>query len=106
MALGSGFAPPVLGPIHAVGNQGNHTGIHQIDRALKTKGKVSSLMPAKARMLPLHLLEHPPIDLLSKFGIPNFIGMGQSVSTRTAGTPDGFEGLLIHRQSVADVVKA
>ena len=105
--LRRGLAPTVLGPVHAVGHQGNGGGIDRMDRPFEATGQ-ASVAPgrSKARRKLLQMPQHLPEQRLHHVAVALPIGMRKSVSARCNRSPDRPELGRMMPQGVADLVKA
>lgn len=106
MGLGRGFAPPVLGPIHAIGHQFQHGSVHYMDGQLEPKSWPATAAARKARRLCPQVLQHPPEQLLGQFGWPLPIGVRQSVTTWRGGSAHAGQAAGMQLQRIAQVVQA
>ena len=84
MKFRGGLAPAVLGPVHAVGHQGDGTRIDGVDGFLESPGQgiVAPRWP-EPRLESMEVFERRPEELFHQLGIPARIGVAQSVSRRS-----------------------
>src|ERR1017187_6408807 len=106
MTFGRRLAPPMLGPVHAVGHQLNGGRIHQMDHPLETEGKPGPPPATKARTETLQVLQGLPKQFLSHEGVALAIGIGKGVAFGRGRSTNGREGAGVQGQRVANVVES
>ena len=78
-----GFAPPVPGPVHTVGNQGGGGGVDAVNGLLETARQTFvATRRAKARELALQMIEHLPKQRFHHVGVALLVWMRESLATR------------------------
>src|SRR5271170_6386953 len=80
MGFGGGFAPPVLGPVQAVGHQFHHRGVHHMNGQLETKGRSPAPSLDKGRCLFTQVTQHLPKQLFGHLGPPFADAFGEAAS--------------------------
>jgi len=107
MHLRSGFAPPVLGPVHTVGNQGNGRGIHSMDRPLEAAGQsVVAASGPKARRKFLQMAKDLPEKLLHHVAVAMLVRMGKRVASGRYRAPDRSQLAGMVAQGIAHIVES
>ena len=104
MAFGRRFAPPVFGPTHAIGHQGNGGGINRVDGSLEATGQ-SFVSHPEALGLFLEMIENLPEQLLHHLRITSSIGMRERIAGRNIGAANPGKPRLVMAQSVAHVIE-
>jgi len=107
VALGCRLAPPVLGPVHAFGDQFNGCGIHNVDRPAKPVRHTSATPSAsKFRRERLKMREHGPEKLLRQHRLALLARMGESVAARRGRSANCRERTAMKPQCVTHVIEA
>lgn len=103
--LGSGLAPTVFGPVHAVGHQLEDGGVHSVDAHLEAPQQPLAL-PAcsEGRAGVLKMAEHRPEEPLNESRVTLLVGVGEGVARRSAYAKAG-ERRRFEPQPVADIVE-
>jgi len=107
MTLGCRFAPPVLGPVHAGGDQLNGRGINHMDNAPETPGDtLATITAGKAGLESLQMTEHRPENLFRKIGVSFLVGMREIIAAWRSCTTQCHQLSIVKPQPVTDVVEA
>ena len=98
------FAPPVFGPVHAVGHQGNGRGIHRIDRSFEAPGQsaVTTRRP-ETRGQSLQIAQSRPEQTAHQFRISTGVGMAERVARGGTRPAKQTESRKSKRQRIADI---
>ena len=89
LALRPLLAPPMLGPIHARGDELNGGGVHDVDGALEPMHEsFAGLAAGKARVQRLEMIEHRPEELLGHAGIALLVGVRKIIAAGRSGATD------------------
>ena len=106
MTLGRRFAPAMLGPVHAGGNQGNGGRIHQMDQALELAGKTLSVRATdEARGQLAQVFEDGPEEFLRHLGRSHFVRMGKIIPRGWRRPTNAGEWTGLQAQGITHVVE-
>jgi hypothetical protein len=107
MELGGGFAPAVLRPVDAGGNQRDGARIHHMNDAPETMRQAfTPTSSAKAGRKGLEVLEHRPEQPFGQRRVAMFIGVGKGVATRRGCPAQGRKRPAVQAQGVTDIIEA
>lgn len=106
MTFGGGFAAAMFGPVETAGDQLDGGGVHEVNGALETEGKLGPAAAAETGVELLEMFEHPPEEVLGHLGWALTVGGGEAVFAGRAGPAQGRERTRVQPQGVADVVEA
>ena len=106
MAFGGGFPPPMLGPIHARGNQLDGGRVHQMNRPLEPPDKsFPRFATDEARREIAQVFEHRPEELLRHRRRADFVGVGQIVAAGRSGSPQAGQRTRMQAQGITHVIE-
>jgi len=106
MALGRRFAPPVLGPVHAGGDQLNGGGINHVDDAPETPcNSLATIAAGKAGLESLQMAEHRPENLFRQAGVSFLVGVGEIIAAWWRRGTESHQQTAMKSQCIADVVE-
>jgi hypothetical protein len=106
MQLRGSFAPAVLSPVHAVGNQSDRTGVNCVHRPFETmrqalvapcRSKVRGNLLQMSKDLPEQLLHHVAVAML--------VRMGKRIAARRHCTSDGHQLRCMVSQRITDIIE-
>ncbi len=104
--LGGGLASAMLGPVHAVGHQGDGRRVDRVDGAFEA---MRQFAVATGRAKPwsklLQVTEHLPEKLLHHVAVPVFVGVGERVAARGHRPADCSQLRRMMTQGVANVIE-
>ena len=104
--LGRGFPPPVFRPVHAVGEELEHRGIHGMNAHFESAQHPSvSASRDEAGVGGLKFAEQPPEEFFGELGAAVPVCMGEGVAGRRGHSETG-QGGLLELQPVANVVES
>ena len=107
MAFGRGFATPMFGPVHAVGDQLNGRGVNHMNRPFEAMGKTPVAFPGdESGRGVLKMREHRVKELLAQFPAANLVGVGKTVATWRLSRPNAHELAGIEPEPVTDIIEA
>ena len=105
MRLGRRLAPPVLGPVHAVGHQFYDRGVHHVNRHLETKGRIPGPARHKSRRLLPQVVHHPPEQLLGHLRRALPVGIGKPVMAGGGRAVHARQRSGVQLQPIAQVIQ-
>ena len=106
MALCRRFASPVLGPVHAGGDQLNGRGINHMDNTPETPGDpLASFATGKAGLESLQMAKHRPENIFRQVGISLLVGVREIIPAWWRRATERHEHSAVQTQPVTDVVK-
>ena len=106
VALGGGFAAPVLGPIHAPGDQLNGRGVDDVNGALEAEGEAWATTAAELSNERLKVIEDFPEEDLGQGGVALTIGMRKAVLARRSRSADGGKRTGSEPERIGDIVES
>jgi hypothetical protein len=106
VALGGGFAAPVLGPVHASGDPLNGRGVDDVNGALESEGEAWATTVTELRNERLEVMESLPEEGLGHGGIAFAIGMRKAVLARRRRPADGGERTGSEPEGIGDIVES
>ena len=104
--LGGRLAPPVLRPVHAVGEQLDRRGVQHMHRPFEAAGQAAELHAAEPRMQRLEVRQHPPEKLLGHFRVARPIRVRQPVPAGRLRSPNRRQRGPIRPQRIGHVVQS
>ena len=106
VALRGRLAPPVLGPVHAVGHQLDGRRVNHVDHTFEASRKADVLAPhAEGGGLAPQVLQRRPEQLLGHIGVALAVGVRQSIAARGDGPTDSAQRTAVGAQVIAEVVE-
>jgi len=106
MTLGRRLAPPVFGPIHTRGDQGNGGRIHQMNRAPELAGETfAGFATDKAWGALAQVIQDRPKELFGHLGRADLVGMRERVAIGRGGAADTRKRPRVQTQRVAHVIE-
>lgn len=107
MALGGGFSPAMLGPVHAGSHQLDGGGIHRMNRAFEPVEQPLALPASgKARVQGLEVFQDRPEQFFGQGGVAMFVGMGQVVAGGSRSPAQRGERSRVQAQRVTNIIEA
>lgn len=104
--LGCRLAPPVLGPGHAVGHQGNGCRVHGMDDFLEPPWQSFVARPKATRRALFKMLEDLPEERLHHFAVTGLVGMGEGVACGGNRPPQASQPSGVVAQGIANVIES
>jgi len=111
MHFGGCLLPAMLGPVKAIGHQLDCAGVNGIDGALEAARKAFIALAArtgfaaKLGMQVFQMFLDSPKQLFSHGGVPDLVGMRQSVPARRGGTAQGPQAAAVIAQRITNVIQ-
>ena len=101
------LSAPVLGPVHAVGHQGDGGGIHRMDSALEAVRQTPVASGrTKSRGKLLQMLKHLPEKSLHHLGVAILVRVRKGIAAWGHRSPDHRQSGCVMAQRVADIVQS
>ena len=106
MALGSGLAPTMLGPVQRAGHQLDGGGVNDMNKALEAKGEPGAMVAAEGGLQGLQMFQHRPEELFGHFRISPAVGVRKRVFGRRRGPAQCRQRPRVQTQGVANVIES
>jgi hypothetical protein len=107
MHLGGGLAPPMLGPVHTVGDKGNGRGIYGMNGPLEATGQsvVTTGRPKAWREL-LQMAKNFPEKLLHHVAVAMLVRVRKRVASGRYSAPDRSQLASVMAKRIAHIVES
>ena len=106
VTFGSGFAPPVLGPIHTAGHQLNGGAVDDVNHSFESEGKAGAPPPAELRSHPLQFGQHFPKQRFGHRRVALPVGVREGVLAGRCRPANRRKRPRVQPQCVAHVVQS